>query len=216
MVVVQNIAILTEDGSKKLDQIYSFDVITEWIKGTLSYNDTFSLKKVLKNVESNDIKSFYTNMHITNRLGKYELIFSSIINYSIKVGFEEGFDVLVEYFGVEALTITDEQGRTPFMMAVISRCYILVSKIAQLSPKTIHLVDIYGNNALHWDLYNYNLYHSYNSYTTEIIKLLLNLEMDLDHKNVAGKTARDLISKSGSNIFQFIPTTNSWMGCLVN
>lgn len=183
--ILKIVEIVTGSGksSKKLDQIYDNNDITRFIGNALKKRDPASLEIILKNLKSHRIKDFGRNLCVVDEgsdVNNY-----TIIHLCIKLEYEEGLDVLVEHFGVEALEMTDQHGRTPFLSAVVSGNVYLISKIAQMNPLSVHMVDSKGNNALHLALC---LYHS-----KSFLKLILDLDLNVHTKNALGVTPLDLM-----------------------
>lgn len=181
------IEIVTENSTKPLDRIYSHENITLLLCTAIRERELASLKLILQNIDSHDIKHFVRYLHDIDEENNSELFISSLLHFCIQSYYEEGFDVLVGHFRKHSLEITDRLGRTPFLLAVTLGYADFVCKIAKLNPESVHCVDINRNNALHITL---NLYHS-----KAFLKLIVYLGIDIHAKNNANISPLEMVLK---------------------
>ena len=113
-------------------------------------------------------------------------IHTNTIQITIIRNFREGFEALIEHFGISALASTDLLGRNSFMVAMTSGFIYYIKRIAELYPESMNKHDSHRNNGLH-------LLLTLNP-SLELIREVSKLEIDWRAINQSGKSPLELLN----------------------
>lgn len=104
------IDIVTQSGIKTLDTIYKNEYIALFLVSAVLNHDLKTLDVLLRNIESQDIA--IVSKYPDHDDKYYFLKDSTILHYCIKINFHEGFDALIEHFGVATLDLLDKNNKS--------------------------------------------------------------------------------------------------------
>ena len=130
-----------------LDEFVSKHDIAIFLASCVVNRNISALKLILSSIDLKTFKSL--GLILDSSLSTKISIFSSVIHYAIEFKFQEGFEALIEHFGVDALDVKDGNGRTPFLFAVHKKNLDFALTIAKLNPDSVKIHDKNGNTALH-------------------------------------------------------------------
>ena len=124
-----------------IDQIYSKDAIANLFMDCLTQNNTFALIMLLDVFSSTDIedfKVFYENVNENNETIAY---YCNILHFSIRIGNEDGFEVLVTHFETDSLKTISHLGENTYLLATKCGNNYMVNRIAEWCPELAHSND---------------------------------------------------------------------------
>lgn len=128
------LSLITENGSLNLDQIYSKNAISNLLRDSLIETNSIALDKILENLESVSIEDFKFLFEDWEENVVYPC---NLIHYSIIIGNEDGFEILLTHFGIESLKILNANGLNSFLLAVKYENLYLINRIAELCSELV-------------------------------------------------------------------------------
>lgn len=96
------------------------------------------------------------------------------------------------------VNLPDDAGYTPLHAAVHSGHIDVIKYLISVSAD-VNLADKHGNNPL-WTA----LLVTPKDHKLDIIRLLVNSKIDADHKNIYGKSAREVASSLGASLLELL------------